>query len=141
MSTGSSIEEPLVPNHSYYPGNLDRVAVWGYDVPSANPLVPAIPTNQTRPLVAHLNSTGKLTLVEFFKHAIVRDINVRYRDAFMLDPMIPIPFPASLLIREKALIVNFEAVRIIICPNQCYVISVPKVRYFYHSDIRCFVSV
>lgn len=36
---------------------------------------------------------------------------------------VPIPFPAAVLIRPKALVVNLETVRMIICANQCYVLS------------------
>ena len=36
---------------------------------------------------------------------------------------VPIPFPAAVLIRPKALVVNLETVRMIICQNQCYVLS------------------
>lgn len=47
----------------------------------------------------------------------------RYRDLLTLDPSIPIPFPAAILIRPKALCVNLESVRMIICQNQCWVLS------------------
>lgn len=36
---------------------------------------------------------------------------------------VPIPFPAAVLIRPKALVVNLETVRMLICSNQCYVLS------------------
>ena len=54
---------------------------------------------------------------------VVRDLGVRYRDLLTLDPTVPIPFPAAILIRERALVVNLETVRMIICSNQCYVLA------------------
>ena len=40
-----------------------------------------------------------------------------------LPRSVPIPFPSAILIRPRALIANLEAVRMIICSNQCYVLS------------------
>ncbi len=44
------------------------------------------------------------------KHRIVTALGIRYRDLLALDPSVPIPFPAAILIREKALVVNLETV-------------------------------
>lgn len=85
------------------------------------------PAPQTNRTVVHIDAYGRAMMIEFHKHRIVRDLNVRYRDAMMLDPSIPTPFPSSILIRDRAMIVNIEAVRMIICANQCYLLSVPKV--------------
>ncbi|KAL4425925.1 hypothetical protein ABPG75_009941 [Micractinium tetrahymenae] len=74
----------------------------------------------------HVDMQGAATLVEVDKHRIVHDLGIRYRDLLALDPSVPIPFPAAILIREKALVVNLETVRMVICSNQCYVLSVPK---------------
>lgn len=57
---------------------------------------------------------------------LVHQLNISYRDVRILDPLVATPYPTALLIREKALIVNMEAVRMIICPHQCYVLSVPN---------------
>lgn len=75
----------------------------------------------------HVDAVGTAQLVEVDKHRIVTALGIRYRDLLALDPSVPIPFPAAILIREKALVVNLETVRMIICSNQCYVLSVPKV--------------
>lgn len=61
------------------------------------------------------------------KHVLVYELGVRYRDLLTLDPTLPLPFPAAILIREQALVVNLENVRMIICANQCYILSVPSV--------------
>lgn len=61
------------------------------------------------------------------KHVLVYELGVRYRDLLTLDPSLPLPFPAAILIRERALVVNLESVRMIICANQCYILSVPSV--------------
>ena len=52
---------------------------------------------------------------------LVHELNISYRDVRILDPLVATPYPTALLIRERALVVNLEAVRMIICPDQCYV--------------------
>lgn len=47
----------------------------------------------------------------------------RYRDLLILDPSIPTPSPSTLLIRDRALVVNLEAVRMIITANQVFLLS------------------
>ena len=37
----------------------------------------------------------------------------------------PIPYPTAIFIREKALVVNVEGIRMIICADQILVLSVP----------------
>ncbi|GAB4824059.1 hypothetical protein N2152v2_011105 [Parachlorella kessleri] len=74
----------------------------------------------------HIDEFGRAALVEVDKHRLVQDLCIRYRDVLTLDPTVPLPYPACLLIREKALVVNLETVRMIICANQCYLLSVPK---------------
>lgn len=49
--------------------------------------------------------------------------NGRYRDLLILDPSIPTPSPSTLLIRERAMVVNLEAVRMIITANQVFLLS------------------
>lgn len=39
----------------------------------------------------------------------------------LCEPQVATPYPTALLIREKALVVNIEAVRMIICKDQCFV--------------------
>jgi hypothetical protein len=90
--------------------------------PAAHPL----PGGRRR--FVHLDDKGTASMTEICKHEMVRDLGIRYRDALMLDPLVPVPFPASLLVRQQAIIVNLEAIRMIICANQCYILSVPKVR-------------
>ena len=47
------------------------------------------------------------------KSRLVRELNVPFRDLRILDPMIATPYPCALLIREKALVVNLEAIRMV----------------------------
>lgn len=37
----------------------------------------------------------------------------------------PIPYPTAIFIREKAIVVNVESIRMIICADQILVLSVP----------------
>lgn len=74
----------------------------------------------------HIDDQGRPSMLDVDKHRLVQDLNIRYRDLLTLDPSVPIPYPASFFIREKAMVVNLEAVRLIICANQCYLLSVPK---------------
>lgn len=39
----------------------------------------------------------------------------------LCETQVATPYPTALLIREKALVVNIEAVRMIICKDQCFV--------------------
>ncbi|KAL6786115.1 MRS4 [Auxenochlorella protothecoides x Auxenochlorella symbiontica] len=73
----------------------------------------------------HIDEHGIPSDVEVDKHVLVYELGVRYRDLLTLDPTLPLPFPAAILIRNRALIINLETVRMIICANQCYVLSVP----------------
>jgi hypothetical protein len=88
----------------------------------------------------HLDQRGAAAMTQLDKHAMVRDLGIRYRDSVMLDPSIPIPFPASLLVRESAIIVNLEAIRMIICANQVYILSCPKASQP-PADRACWVPV
>ncbi|GAB4823008.1 hypothetical protein N2152v2_010054 [Parachlorella kessleri] len=74
----------------------------------------------------HIDDKGAAKLIEVDRHRLVADLNIRFRDLLTLDPTVPIPYPASLLIRERAIIVNLESIRMIVCSNQVYVLSVPK---------------
>ncbi len=44
-------------------------------------------------------TTLRYAAVQVDKHRLVQDLCVRYRDLLTLDPSVPIPYPASLLIR------------------------------------------
>lgn len=39
---------------------------------------------------------------------MVRELGIRYRDLLTLDPSVPIPFPAAILIRPKARSLSLE---------------------------------
>lgn len=49
------------------------------------------------------------------------DIKARLEFVSVLRAQVAEPYPTALLIRERALVVNFEAVRMIICRDQCFV--------------------
>lgn len=46
-------------------------------------------------------------------------------DDFILV-QVPSPHPASIYIREQALVVNLESIRMIICKDQVFLLSVPN---------------
>ena len=52
------------------------------------------------------------------QHEIVSELGVHYRELRIVDPLLPTPYPASLFIREKALVVNLESLRMIITKDQ-----------------------
>ncbi|KAK2079687.1 hypothetical protein QBZ16_002082 [Prototheca wickerhamii] len=85
-------------------------------------------TNNGSRVWLHVDDQGVPSEVEVDKHVLVYELGVRYRDLLTLDPTLPLPFPAAILIREQALVVNLENVRMIICANQCYILSVPSDR-------------
>lgn len=88
------------------------------------------PAAQPRPetLLIWTGNSFHYSQTQVDKHVLVYELGVRYRDLLTLDPTLPLPFPAAILIRNRALIINLETVRMIICANQCYVLSVPDVR-------------
>jgi len=51
------------------------------------------------------------------RHKFVQEYGVPYRDLRILDPLLPTPYPSSLFVRAKAIVVNFESLRLIICKN------------------------
>ena len=52
-----------------------------------------------------------LSQIHVDKHDIVDALDIRYRDLLTVDPSVPLPFPAAVLIRAKALVVNLEVRR------------------------------
>eukprot|EP00891_Asterochloris_glomerata_P004784 jgi/Astpho2/4784/fgenesh1_pg.00067_%23_229_t len=48
------------------------------------------------------------------KHIMTHQLSIPYRDLRVLDPQVPIPYPSAIFIREKALVVNLETIRMII---------------------------
>lgn len=51
------------------------------------------------------------------KHLIVSELGIHYRDLRIVDPLVATPYPASVFIRESALVVSLESLRMIICEN------------------------
>ncbi|KAI3438509.1 hypothetical protein D9Q98_000937 [Chlorella vulgaris] len=74
----------------------------------------------------HVDHLGIPTLIEVDKHKLVSDLGIRYRDLMLVDPTVPTPAPSTLLIRDRAMVANLESVRMIICSNQVFLLSVPK---------------
>ena len=68
-------------------------------------------------------AVGRRRTAQVDKHKLVQALRVRHRDILTLDPTVPIPWPAAILVRERALVVNLETVRMLICANQCFVLS------------------
>lgn len=63
----------------------------------------------------------RLQWLQIDRQDLVHELDISYRDVRILDPLVSSPYPTALLIREKALVVNMEAFRMIICADQCYV--------------------
>eukprot|EP00891_Asterochloris_glomerata_P003934 jgi/Astpho2/3934/fgenesh1_pg.00063_%23_10_t len=99
--------------------------------------IQALPLLCSMPLTAretHLNTTKGLEICpcrsmehadSIVKHSqamekyqLVAHLNIPYRDLRILDPLAPIPYPTTIFIREKALVVNLESIRMIICQDQ-----------------------
>ena len=59
-----------------------------------------------------------MKLMKVDKHELVVDLGIHYRDLRLVDPAIPTPSPASIFIREKAIIINFESLRTIITKDK-----------------------
>lgn len=79
---------------------------------SPTPAAPAMPDRPGPPRPLLCSSHPAHTSQQVDKHRIVTALGIRYRDLLALDPSVPIPFPAAILIREKALVVNLETVRL-----------------------------
>ncbi|GMH39163.1 hypothetical protein BSKO_07061 [Bryopsis sp. KO-2023] len=74
--------------------------------------------------VVHVDSQGRPSLITVGKHTLVAQLGIPYRDLRILDPWVPIPYPMSIFIRERALVVNLENVRMVICKDQVYILGV-----------------
>ncbi|GFR49948.1 hypothetical protein Agub_g12055, partial [Astrephomene gubernaculifera] len=74
--------------------------------------------------VVHVSRDGIPSIVRVDRHQLVADMGIAYRDLRAIDPALPIPTPTAVLIRERALVVNLESVRMIIGCDQVYVLSV-----------------
>lgn len=48
----------------------------------------------------------------------MQTLGIPYRDLRILDPLVPMPYPTAIFIREKALVVNLETIKMIICKDQ-----------------------
>lgn len=81
------------------------------------------------PQWVHINHAGLPTTIEIDRSYLIRALRLRYRDLAAIDPTLPLPAPSVILVRARAIAVNLDvggAIRIIICENQVYVLSVPK---------------
>lgn len=60
------------------------------------------------------------------KHTLVQNLGIPMRDLRVLDPMVQQPSKRSaIFVRERALVVNLERLRLIISKDQCIVLSAP----------------
>lgn len=69
---------------------------------------------------------GRCTQTKEEKGAVVSRLRVPFRDLRILDPLLPTPYPTAIYIRERALVVNLQSVRVIITAEFAYIISVPS---------------
>ncbi|KAK9826625.1 hypothetical protein WJX74_006505 [Apatococcus lobatus] len=72
-----------------------------------------------------IDAHGNLELTKVDKHAMVGDLGIHYRDLRTVDPLIATVYPASIFIRDRALVVNLECLRMIVCKDEVFVLGVP----------------
>ncbi|DBB07428.1 TPA: hypothetical protein ACH3X3_008910 [Trebouxia sp. C0006] len=106
------------------PSKPNVVSFPGKKQPQGSPAGPRIPVGQPRKWL-RIDEEGKSAYIKVEKHQLVGYLNIPYRDLRILDPLAPIPYPTAIFIREKALVVNVESIRMIICADQILVLSVP----------------
>ncbi|DBB08201.1 hypothetical protein WJX82_009172 [Trebouxia sp. C0006] len=87
--------------------------------------LPNVNPNQPREWL-HIDGHGKTSYALVDKHAVVAELGIHYRDLRILDPLVPTPYPTALFIRDKALVVNLESIRMIISADQVFVLSAPE---------------
>ncbi len=54
------------------------------------------------------------------KHTLVERLGIPYRDLRQMDPFIAQPYPASILVREKAIVLSLENIRLITGKVRCF---------------------
>ena len=81
-----------------------------------------------------MDADGSGRVISLGKHQISVALQLPVRDLRMLDPQLSTTFPAALLVRENAIVVNLEGIRA--------VITVDHVLLFSHSGpkVTAFVS-
>eukprot|EP00884_Botryococcus_braunii_P017222 jgi/Botrbrau1/4183/Bobra.0192s0043.1 len=72
-----------------------------------------------------VDQEGQMEYIPPDKHGIVEELDIPYRDLRMVDPLVPIPYPAAIFIRDRALVINLENIRMIICNDQAFFLAVP----------------
>ncbi|KAK9908365.1 hypothetical protein WJX75_006762 [Coccomyxa subellipsoidea] len=55
----------------------------------------------------------------------MEDWDVNGRDVRVIDPLVPLPYPIDIMVREKAILLNLEAIRMVIQKDNAVVLSVP----------------
>lgn len=48
------------------------------------------------------------------KQDLLREWDVNGRDVRIIDPLVPVPYPIDIMVREKAILLNLEAIRMVI---------------------------
>ena len=95
------------------------------DCPSASPQRPSL----QEPQWVHIDAKGNITTLGIDRHYLVHTLKLRYRDLAAIDPTLPLPTPTVILVRGRSIALNLDVggcIRMIICENQCFVLSVPK---------------
>ena len=68
--------------------------------------------------------------VQMDKHTLVARLGIPYRDLRQMDPFIPQPYPSAILVRERAIVLSLENIRVITgkARSDCYRLRLPAVR-------------
>uniref|UniRef100_A0A061SJY2 Magnesium transporter mrs2-3-like n=1 Tax=Tetraselmis sp. GSL018 TaxID=582737 RepID=A0A061SJY2_9CHLO len=93
--------------------------------PQASPARRAAPRHRKWVVVDNL---GKASMRRIEKQYMTSTLGVPGRDVRVLDPYAPLPYPCAVFIREKAVVLNLEAVKAIVTQDCAFILAVPVVR-------------
>ncbi|KAK9825912.1 hypothetical protein WJX81_005713 [Elliptochloris bilobata] len=87
---------------------------------AAHFVVPAGPRECVR-----VDRHGNIEFLTIEKAKLAHELDLPHRDLRYIDPLVPLPFPSAILIREKAICVSLEHIRMVVGTDEVYVLSVP----------------
>ena len=68
-----------------------------------------------------IGDDGVTTAMELSKLRVHQQLMIPLRDLRLLDPMLAMSYSSAILARERALIVNLEFIKMIICPEKVFI--------------------
>lgn len=70
-----------------------------------------------------VESSGVTSLVQADKYKLTHKLGVQTRDLRLMDPNLTSTYPAAILVRDRALVVNLEHIKVIITTSCVYVMN------------------